>query len=342
MPKSKKKRAAKKKLEQAPGSKVTASSRTGRRTGFILAAVVILLILVIIGVSVYPTYIAPFRHVVVTVDDTEIRMDYFLRLCKTTGNTPMGALDTVSHHQILRQEAPKYVGEVTEEDIEQELRRLAMGSSGNMSESEFKEWYRQSLNNSPMSETEYRDLVAVSILASRFGEYLAESVSTVAEQIHLYAIFTDSYENAEEARVRWETGEDFSDLAREVSLDGESAEKGGELGWFPRGALDRAWEARAFALGTDNVSAPVPMYTETQDETGETVQELTGFHLLYVPEIDEAREVGEEALQIIKDNSLEEWLWAETSNHEIKYYGLYAKGFDSKTAAWIIWQLESE
>jgi len=57
---------------------------------------------------------------------------------------------------------------------------------------------------------------------------------------------------AEEARRRVEAGESFEDVAREVSEDELSAQRGGDLDFFPRGAMVPAFESAVFetAVGT--------------------------------------------------------------------------------------------
>ena len=62
-------------------------------------------------------------------------------------------------------------------------------------------------------------------------------------------------------------GKDFAELAKKNS-EGPSASRGGELGWFPRGAMVKAFEDAAFALKEGEVSGPV----RTQ----------FGFHLILV------------------------------------------------------------
>ncbi|MFW6205701.1 MAG: peptidylprolyl isomerase [Gemmatimonadota bacterium] len=62
---------------------------------------------------------------------------------------------------------------------------------------------------------------------------------------------------AEQLRERAADGEDFSALAREYSTDAGSAQQGGDLGWFERGAMVEPFEEAAFALQPGEVSGVV-------------------------------------------------------------------------------------
>jgi peptidyl-prolyl cis-trans isomerase C len=62
---------------------------------------------------------------------------------------------------------------------------------------------------------------------------------------------------AEELRRRVLGGEDFAALAREFSEDPGSAQRGGDLGFFPRGAMVAPFEEAAFALAPGEVSSVV-------------------------------------------------------------------------------------
>ncbi len=343
MPQSKKKRTDKRLGESAPiserhrelRSKVIHREQKGRWTGLIIVSAVFALILVIIGVSYYLSDDAKYRRLtLITVDDTSITMDYFLKRTWLSGATPVSMLQALANEQLIKLGAPQYVGEVTAEDIDQELRRIAQGENATISEKEFKEWYRQLLNESGLSDSEYKEMVAASLLATRLQQYLAERMPTVAEQVHLHSILVETSKEAEKLRARWEAGEDFADLAREVSLDGESKEKGGDLGWFPRGVLDSNLEEAAFSLSTGNVSQPIPIWSDTTDpDTGEPSSAIVGYYLLMVSEKADARELDENSLQALRSRVLEGWLSEEMKFHEIK------ASINYETVAWINWQL---
>ncbi|MFC1988508.1 peptidylprolyl isomerase [Chloroflexota bacterium] len=339
MSQSRRKRADRITTEQAPNSELASGDHKGKWTKIIISSAVILLILVIAGISFYPTYIAPYRRTIIAVDDTTIPMSYFLkRLQLDSGTDPLNMLDQITKEQIIKLGAPQYGIEVSPEDVDEALRTLFQGGSETVSESEFREWYRQRLNATGLSDSEYRELLTIGLLESDLQQYLAERVPTVAEQRHIYIIFTETYEKAEEARARWETGEDFTDVARELSIDEETSEIGGEIGWFPRGGtLNIQLEYSAFNLSTGNVSQPAPFFSEESSQAGGAEPEIVGYYIVWVTE-EAARQLDEDNLQAIKDNVLEDWYLIERSNHTIRISGLN-NGFDSETYAWIHWQL---
>jgi len=296
-----------------------------RWTRFAIIAAVIVVIAAIILAIWYPTQMAPLRRTIITVDDIDIRMDYFLKRTKLAGADAMTMLDVLTKEQIIKLEAPKYGIEVTPADIDRQLKIIAGGGSGNITESEFREWYRQQLNESDLTDSEFKEAIRIQLLAVGLHGYLSERVPTVAEQVHLYAIILLDYEKALKVKERIEAGEDFTDLAREVSLH-ESSEKGGELGWFPQGVLSAGLDYVAFNLDIGQVSEPIP-YASDPSSTDQS------YFLLMVSEKAVAREIGEDSLQILKNSALDEWLMVQMQYHNIKY------NFNSEINAWINWQL---
>jgi len=322
MAQSKKKETDNRSVEKAASPKAVAEARKGRWTPYIIVSVVIIVILIVVGVFYYQEYVAPYRITIIEVDDTSINMRYFLKRTKLAGADPFTMLTALTNEQIIKLEAPQYIGDVTQEDIDQALRGIARGESETISESEFKEWYRQQLNETELSNSEFREHVATNLLAARLHEYLAARVPTVAGQVHLHAIIVETYEDAEKTRARWEAGEDFADLAREVSMDEQSGEEGGDIGWWPRGV--NPWFDQGFNLSVGEVSQPLP--TEV------------GFFLLMVSERADAREIDEDSLQVLRGKVLEDWLSVATQFHEVSYHG-FNNGYDSETHAWINLQL---
>lgn len=92
---------------------------------------------------------------------------------------------------------------------------------------------------------------------------------------------------AKELIKKLNNGDDFAKLAKEYGSDG-TASKGGDLGWFNKGAMDEAFEKAAFALKKDE-------YTLTP------VKSSFGYHLIL-----KTGEKDKPALDEVKDSVIED------------------------------------
>ncbi|MEP7028902.1 MAG: peptidylprolyl isomerase, partial [Candidatus Eisenbacteria bacterium] len=105
--------------------------------------------------------------------------------------------------------------------------------------------------------------------------------SAIKVQVIQIPVEPDSLERAEvrkralDTLARIKKGEPFSRLAQTLSEDPGTAQSGGDLGWFKRGALDSLFEEAAFKLPVGQVSG--------------LVQTPFGYHLIKVEEADPAK-----------------------------------------------------
>lgn len=97
-----------------------------------------------------------------------------------------------------------------------------------------------------------------------------EAVPASSAQVRARHILVSNAEDAALAKERLDAGEDFADLAAEMSVDPGTKDKGGELGWFPKGVMTPTFQEAAFALEPGQVSDPV--------------QSPFGFHIIEVLE----------------------------------------------------------
>jgi peptidyl-prolyl cis-trans isomerase C len=124
-------------------------------------------------------------------------------------------------------------------------------------------------------------------------------------------ILVASKETAEEVKKKIDEGEDFSKLAEEYS-ECPSKKRGGDLGWFGKGAMVRAFEVAAFTAEEGEVVGPIK--TEF------------GWHVIYVYEIqtdinpDSGPPTGDEDAD---DGTL--MLVAENYAHEFMMLGYTSK-----------------
>lgn len=293
-----------------------------KRPIIVAASILLALILVIGGGFYYQSYVAPFQRPVLTVDNTVIRMGYFLKRTKIAGIDLSSMLQQLAYEQIVKLKAPDFIVEPTADDIDNALLYMASSAnttaiagenstastSANITESQFKEWYRQQLNQTGLSDAEYKDLLRTNLLASAFQDYLAARLPTTGEQVHLNVIVTANVSDANNAQARIKAGESFADVARQVSLDTQSKENGGDIGWIPHGII--FYDQTVFGLSVGVVSDPLASGPSTPD---------TSTYLLFmVSEKAASRQIDDNNMQILRASALKNWLTQEIPSHNIK------------------------
>lgn len=104
------------------------------------------------------------------------------------------------------------------------------------------------------------------------GKVVAQN--TRADMFKSKHILVEDEATAQDIVQRLEAGEDFAQLARELSKDPGSADKGGEYGWIPRGDFVPEYEEAAFSAELNK-----PVIVQTQ----------FGYHVIVVEDRAEDR-----------------------------------------------------
>lgn len=150
------------------------------------------------------------------------------------------------------------------------------------------------LKPSGMSRGDFERLVVEPALArQRAQEQLASGVETRADQAHLAHILVATEEAAREVLNRLED-EAFEDVAREVSIDTQSASRGGDLGWGTRNTYVDEFAEAAFALEPGEISEPV--------------QSQFGWHIIQMLEFEEDRPLTVDALNQERNVAFARWV----------------------------------
>ena len=106
-----------------------------------------------------------------------------------------------------------------------------------------------------LTDAHYARLIEDDLLMQQLTELHAPDRE--AEQVHARHILLPDEATANEVLALLQDGEDWATLAAELSQDTSNKDSEGDLGWFPRGVMVKAFEDAAFALEPGATSGPV-------------------------------------------------------------------------------------
>ncbi|PKM90068.1 MAG: hypothetical protein CVU87_03500 [Firmicutes bacterium HGW-Firmicutes-12] len=215
-------------------------------------------------------------------------------------------LESLIDEKIIYELAKKEKLEVTQEDIDNEMKtiREQYGSE---------ETYQQFLNQTKMTNEELEGFIKSQIIINKLFEVLTEDIVTSSVQPEEYyennkAEFAEVEQrkarhilvaSEEEARAtigRLDKGEDFAELARELSIDTSVNQNEGLIDYFSKDdiRLVREFVDAAYALNEG-------------EYTKEPVQSLYGFHVIKVEDIKPGKDYSfEEVKDFLSDRLLME------------------------------------
>jgi len=218
-----------------------------------LGSFVVAVVLVVIGVGWYFGYYQPLHQVVVKVNSTEFNMDYYIKMLKFYGQGwPVQYMD------VLADDVVTIIGR------NELIRKGALGLGITVNDKEVDEKLKS--YDPPLSK-DYRDIARTELLVSKLlDRHFEQTVPVFAEQRHIMAMFLESESQVAEVRSRVEVGEDFAELAGELSLDSFSKDEKGDLGWHPEDVLVELLATSIpgeHAFGAEVGVLSQPIYDET-------------------------------------------------------------------------------
>jgi parvulin-like peptidyl-prolyl isomerase len=248
------------------------------------------------------------------VNDTTFKMDYYVKTLKFFGQgQPSYVVSSlaeqvvviIQRNELIKQGAMKQLGiSISQDEVDEERKSRV-----------------------PSLSKDYRDLVRAEMLINRLkDEHFAQGVPVFAEQRQVMAMFLESESQVAEVKDRIEAGEDFADLAGELSLESVSKTEMGELGWHPEGVLTiqlgtSVIDQYAFSSEVGTLSQPIydeerskgvgywlVKVAEREEKPGEA--NVLGILLGSEAEAQEVRgrlEAGEDFADLAEELSQDEW-----------------------------------
>lgn len=312
-----------------------------------LGVVVALLVIAIPLYGWVTTFIMPPRETIVRVNDTSYDMGYLLKIMRMVqrqseaqgqqvnlGTIPFQLVSSLAEDELIVQGSQAIGLTVTDEELSTELRNEFLGAlnpDAGTSEAdleiEFRERYRQFLNQIQLSASEYEEVVIRSLYRQKLELHLGATIPTELPQIHLYALAVQTEQIADVAKTDFERGTPFADVVAQHSLDPEAVRTEGEIGWVPREVLDLSIADFVFdELGINTISDPIPQFDSASS------QEF--FVLYYVPEREESREVSEDNFAALRNQAVADWVTAQREINDV------STAFDSNQYAWLAKKLQ--
>jgi len=222
-----------------------------------LGSFVVAVVLVVIGVGWYFGYYQPLHQVVVRVNSTEFNMDYYIKMLKLYGEGwPVQYMDAVAddvvtiigRNELIRKGTLRLGIVVSDKEVDEKLKSY----------------------DPPLSK-DYKDIARTELLKNKLlDRHFEQEVPMLAEQRHIMAMLLESESQAAEVKARVEAGEDFAELAGELSLDGLSKDKEGDLGWHPEDVLAELLATSTpgeYVFSSEVGMLSQPIYDETKTKS---------------------------------------------------------------------------
>ncbi len=108
-----------------------------------------------------------------------------------------------------------------------------------------------------VSREEIRGFLYATLLREAIKDRITADLPHTQEQVWARHILVATEEEAIDLLARLESGEDWTSITAEVSLDESNKTLGGDLGWFPADAMVDPFGAVAFGLSVGETSEPV-------------------------------------------------------------------------------------
>lgn len=229
-------------------------------------------------------------------------------------------LDTLINNKIIALEAEKEGITVSDNAIQAEYDELVESYGG-------KEALQEALDANGLTVESVKDNIrmyqltkdviakSIDISDEELQHYFEEHKDDYGQQEQVAAshIFLEDEATAKQVEEKLKAGEDFAELAKTYSIDTDTSEDGGDLGYISRGQMDEQFEATAFALEKGAVSG--------------VVQSAEGYHIIKVTGQVPAQEavfedVKDEVYETLLESRINEeystWLTEKQEQYKIE------------------------
>ncbi|MGD8624337.1 MAG: SurA N-terminal domain-containing protein [Anaerolineae bacterium] len=210
-------------------------------------------------------------------------------------------LDLMIEDVLVQQAGQNYGIAVTGAEIKERVNTEVLQGGGL---DLFQAW----LAETGQSWDEFRREVCQDILRRRLQAHVTAEITGTLEMVHARQIVVPTQEQSVDVLTRLASGQAFDAVAAEISIDPLTRERGGDLGWLPRGPgwISPQAEAAAFSATPGQVQEPVP--------AGDA------YVILQVLEYNAELQLDAPALETVRANVFDRWLANQRRGARIEVY----------------------
>lgn len=211
--------------------------------------------------------------------------------------------------QVTQKEKDKYFNQQVEQikqqnNLTQEEFEKVLQQQGIPSVEEYKERFLENSNilvNKFLQTEVYSDINISKEEAKKYYENNKEQFKQ-NKRVDVSHILVEDAETAQKLKTEIENGKEFATVAKNNSIDQQSANKGGRLGYLEKGKVIPQFEEAAFNLKVGEVS--------------DVIQTQNGYHILTVNDIKEA---SQKSFEEVRDQ-IDKTLTNQKSNNKYQEY----------------------
>jgi parvulin-like peptidyl-prolyl isomerase len=188
-----------------------------------------------------------------------------------------------------------------------------------LSTDRFDSAYQSFLQKAGLTDAAYRDLKRSEIARDKLRENIANDIPRTDEMVHVRHITVDNQDSLQQVQQKLGDGVPFDQVAKDFSTDTATRDKGGDLGWIPRGQQSAAFDAAAFS--------------QQIGEIGQPVQAPSGNEIIQVLERDAAHPLSPEQIEGKSSQGYQVWYSGVRGGENVK------NDLSPEERAWILRQL---
>jgi len=181
--------------------------------------------------------------------------------------------------------------------------------------------YQSFLQKANLTASAYRELKQAEIARDKLREDIGNSVPRTEEMVHVRHIVVDNQDSLQQVQQKLGEGVPFDQVAKDFSTDTATRDKGGDLGWIPRGQQSATFDAAAFAQPIGDIGQPV--------------QSPSGNEIIQVLERDPAHQLSPDQIEGKSSQGYQAWYSGVRGGENVK------NDLSPEERAWILRQVGS-